>query len=83
MELEEVFARLSSEKEVRRFLKDLLSQKEYESLVERWKVVLLLEKGHSYREISEITGVSTATVTRVSKCLNASRSGYRLALDLN
>lgn len=82
MKLEKVFTMLSQEQEVRAFLRDLLSPKEYESLVERWRVVELLEKGHSYREIAEITGVSTATVTRVSKCLNAPKSGYRLALNL-
>ena len=32
----------------------------------------LLDKGHPYREIAEMTGVSTATVTRVSKCLKSS-----------
>lgn len=80
MKLEKVLAQFSSEKDIEKFLKDLLSRKEYESLSERWNVVLLLEKGHSYREIAEMTGVSTATVTRVSKCLNAPKSGYRLAL---
>ena len=81
MKLEKVLANFTNEKDIERFLKDLLSRKEYESLSERWKVVLLLESGHSYREIAEKTGVSTATVTRVSKCLNTPKSGYRLALD--
>ena len=82
MKLEKVMAKLNSEKEIEHLLRDLLSQKEYESLKERWRVAELLDKGHPYREIAEMTGVSTATVTRVSKCLKAPKSGYRTALDL-
>ena len=38
MKLEKVMAKLNSEKEIEHFLRDLLSQKEYESLKERWRV---------------------------------------------
>jgi TrpR-related protein YerC/YecD len=80
--LEKAILTLEDEKNLEKFLHDLLSPKEYESLKERWNVVQLLEKGIPYREISETTGVSTATVTRVARCLSASGSGYQIVLEL-
>jgi len=82
IKLEKVIHSLGSEKDVQKFLKDLLSPKEYESLRERWKVVQLLEKKMPYREISEKLGVSTATVTRVARCLSNPDSGYKMALEV-
>jgi TrpR-related protein YerC/YecD len=79
--LEKALLTLEDEKYLKKFLQDLLSPKEYDSLKERWNVAQLLDKGLSYREISEKTGVSTATVTRVARCLAVSGSGYQLALS--
>ena len=81
MKLEKIMLRLKNEKQMEKFLLDLLSPKEYQSLTERWKVVQLLDEGHSYRDISEKTGVSTATITRVARCLTVPGSGYRIALE--
>ena len=42
----------------------------------------MLDQGLPYREISDKTGISTATVTRVARCLTyGSEGGYRRALD--
>lgn len=82
IKLEAVFCEMTDEKAIKSFLADLLSPKEYESLKERWNVVQLLEEGIPYREISEKTGVSTATVTRVARCLAHPQSGYRKALEI-
>lgn len=78
---EKVFLSLDNEKEIKGFLKDLLSPKEYESLKERWRIAELLNKGHPYREISELTGASTATITRVARCFTSDKSGYKKALE--
>lgn len=71
---------LKDEAEVERFLYDLCTPQELETLAERWQVARLLEKGIPYRQIYEATGVSTATVTRVAKALNYG-SGYRMVLE--
>jgi TrpR-related protein YerC/YecD len=64
------------------FFADLCTPAELEALSGRWKVARLLDKGISYREISEKTGISTATVTRVARCLTYGRDGgYRRMLD--
>lgn len=49
-------------------------------MAERWKVVRLLDQGVSYRNISNRTGASTATVTRVAHWLNHGTGGYPIAL---
>ena len=64
------------------FFADLCTPAELEALAGRWKVARLLDQGLPYREISEKTGISTATVTRVARCLTYGKDGgYRRALD--
>lgn len=64
------------------FLADLCTPAELEALAGRWKVARLLDVGLPYREISEKTGISTATVVRVARCLTYGRDGgYRRVLE--
>ncbi len=69
--------------EVRAFLDDLCTPAELRAFAERFKVARLLDEGQlSYREISERTGASTTTVTRVARFLREMpHQGYRLVLD--
>lgn len=69
--------------EVERFMRDLLTPGELKSLSERWRVARLLDEGgRSYRDISQITGASTTTVTRVARFLSQEpHQGYRLVLN--
>ena len=81
--LSQALLSVQTEAEMERFLTDLLTPGEMKTLAERWRVAGLLDEGgHSYREISEITGASTTTVTRVSRFLSQeNHQGYRLVLD--
>jgi TrpR-related protein YerC/YecD len=65
-----------------RFMRDLCTPAELKAMAERWRVCRLLWDGKlSYREISTATGVSTATICRVARCLNdESCGGYRTVL---
>lgn len=63
------------------FFTDLFSDKELESIIERWEIAKNLYQGATYREVAEALGVSTATVTRVGKCLRRPQSGYKIILD--
>lgn len=69
--------------EMDRFLTDLCTPGEIQTLSERWRVARLLAVGEfTYRQISEQTGASTATVTRVARFLSQEPAqGYRLVLD--
>ena len=74
---------LKTPDEARRFLADLCTPAEVRALSERWHVARLLDEGaRSYRDISEETGVSTATIVRVARFLREERHrGYRLVID--
>ena len=72
---------LKSADECGAFFADLCTPAELDALAGRWKVARLLDKGMPYREISERTGISTATVTRVARCLTYGKDGgYRRLL---
>ena len=62
------------------FLEDICTIKELQSLFQRFRVACLLDTGSNYLETSEATGASSATISRVNRCLNYG-TGYRKALD--
>ena len=72
---------LRTEEECRAFFEDVCTIKELEALAQRFQVAQLLSAGRNYNEINEQTGVSTATICRVNKCLNYGDGGYRTVLD--
>ena len=59
---------------------DLCTVKELLDLAQRMDVAVLLQEGANYQTISQQVNVSTATISRVSKCLNYGSGGYRDAL---
>lgn len=63
------------------FFEDVCTIKEVENMASRLSVAFLLDEGKSYQEVTLETGVSTATISRVSKCLNYGPGGYKLAID--
>jgi len=67
--------------EIRQFLLDLCTPAELEALVDRWWVANLLTEGRSYRDISELTGVSVTTIGRVARFMDLGEGGYRIALQ--
>lgn len=71
---------LRSQEECRRFFEDICTIKELQAISQRMRVACLLDSGSNYLEVSEATGVSSATISRVNRCLHYG-SGYRTALD--
>ena len=49
-------------------------------MAQRLDAAVLLDEGENYQSISQKIGISTATISRVSKCLKYGE-GYRYALD--
>ena len=80
LNLYKAFLMLESEKACEQFLKDLLTPNELKSIQERWRVAQLLMQKVPYRTISEKTGVSTATITRVARYLGEGK-GYQTMLN--
>lgn len=79
--LAKVLSGLQDEKKVLAFLRDLLTLDELEEISGRWQAVELLDKGKTYREIAESTGLSTTTVTRIAHWLEHGEGGYKAALE--
>ncbi len=77
----EAIASLRNGAEVALFFRDLCTLGELEAMAERWQVVRMIDQGFPYRRISERTGASTATVTRIAHWLRHGEGGYRLLLD--
>ena len=63
------------------YFEDLCTIKELQDMAQRLDTAILLDQGMSYQKIAREVGVSTATIGRVSKCLNYGTGGYRKAID--
>ncbi|HIW34760.1 MAG TPA: hypothetical protein IAA29_18445 [Candidatus Paenibacillus intestinavium] len=63
------------------FFEDLCTVNEIQSLSQRLEVARMLGNGNTYNQIEAETGASTATISRVKRCLNYGNDGYKLALD--
>lgn len=80
-ELFDAVTRLDDREEVSRFFRDLCTVSELEAMAERWHVARLVEQGIPYRQISKMTGASTATITRIAHWVRHGEGGYRRMLD--
>lgn len=80
-ELARAVAVLRDEDEALRFLRDLCTIRELQEFGHRWHVARLLVDGTSYQEISERTGASSATISRVNQWLRYGRGGYRILIE--
>ena len=72
---------LQNREEAYRFFEDLCTVNELESLGQRFEVAGMLREERTYQDIAQITGASTATISRVNRCLNYGTDGYVMVLD--
>ncbi len=63
------------------FFEDVCTVSELHAMTQRMHVARLLSGGKTYQEISAATGASTATISRINKCLEYGTDGYRTALE--
>jgi TrpR-related protein YerC/YecD len=64
-----------------RFFEDIATISEIKALAQRLEVAKMLDAGKTYEEIVEATGASTATISRVKRCLHWGADGYKLVLE--
>ena len=67
--------------ECARFFEDVCTIKEIQDLSQRYAVAKMLDDGEKYQKIEAATGASTATISRVNKCLAYGSGGYRSVLQ--
>ena len=72
---------LQNREEAYRFFEDLCTVNELESLGQRFEVAGMLREDRTYQDIAQTTGTSTATISRVNRCLNYGTDGYVMVLD--
>lgn len=77
----EAILRLKDTDECYNFFEDLCTITELRDMCQRLDTAFLIDEGESYQKISEQIGVSTATISRVSRCLNYGAGGYRAVID--
>ena len=80
-DLFEAILSLENEEECYRFFEDICTIKELQSIAQRLEVAKLLREKKTYSDIEEITKASTATISRINKCLMYGSDGYNLILD--
>lgn len=72
---------LQSREECYQFFEDVCTVKELQDLSQRYLVANLLLEKKNYSTISAETGMSTATISRVNRCLFYGGGGYQLAIS--
>lgn len=77
----EALLSLETKEECYEFLDDVCTIKEVLDISQRLAVALLLAKKTSYNVISQETGASTATISRVSKCYEYGTGGYKKIIE--
>ncbi len=79
-EVYEAVLKLKTVEDAKNFFKDICTINELEAIFQRLEVAKLLVEKKNYQEISRLTGASTATISRVSRCINYGAGGYQLVL---
>ncbi len=72
---------LQDEEDCYRFFEDICTVNEIHALAQRLQVAKLLSEDKTYSEIEAITKASTATISRINKCLVYGADGYKRILE--
>lgn len=72
---------LENEEECKNFFEDICTVKELQDISQRLEVARMLDRGMSYQVVSKETGASTATISRVNRCLVYGSGGYKNILE--
>ncbi|MDD2414211.1 MAG: YerC/YecD family TrpR-related protein [Eubacteriaceae bacterium] len=71
---------IQSEQECYDLLDDMCTIKEVEDMSNRFYIARLLSEGKTFIDVEKKTGASSATISRVNRCLKHG-CGYRLVID--
>lgn len=77
----EAVLHLNSVEECYQFFEDICTISELKAMSQRLEVARMLKEKLTYDAIVERTGASTATISRVKRCLNYGADGYNVVLS--
>ncbi|AIF42459.1 MULTISPECIES: YerC/YecD family TrpR-related protein [Virgibacillus] len=72
---------LKDREECYRFFDDMATMSEIHAMSQRLQVAKMLSEGRTYNAIEQETNASTATISRVRRCMNYGSDGYKMVLD--
>ncbi|MDO4197880.1 MAG: YerC/YecD family TrpR-related protein [Erysipelotrichaceae bacterium] len=78
-DLYQILVSLENEKDAKNLLDDLCTNKEVEQMAQRIRAARLLMEGKTYNQVIEETEISSATLSRVSRCVKYGK-GYNKML---
>ncbi len=81
-QLFEAILHLKTQEDCYKFFEDVCTVSELKAMAQRLEVARMLYEGTIYEDIVEKTGASTATISRVKRCLVYGADGYNLVLPL-
>lgn len=79
-QLYKAILQLKDEQECYEFFQDLCTVSELRAMEQRFEVASLLDDGMIYNDILERTGASSATISRVNRCLHYGADGYQAVI---
>ncbi len=79
-QLYNVLAKMKTKEEVKTLLEDLCTIREIEQMAQRIESAKLLLENKTYTQIIEMTDISSATLSRISKCIQYGSGGYNKLL---
>lgn len=71
---------LKNKQECYRFFEDIFTINEIKAVEQRLQVAKMLKDKKTYADIASATGASTATISRVNRCINYGADGYNIVL---
>ena len=80
-QLFEAILTLKNVEECYAFFEDICTVTELKALAQRLEVAKMLQEELTYQQIQQLTHASTATISRVNRCLSYGSDGYKLVLD--
>lgn len=73
---------LQNEEQCSNFFDDICTINELKAMAQRLEVARMLDAGSTYDEVVEKTGASTATISRVKRCLVYGADGYNSVMSI-
>lgn len=77
-DLYEIIVRIDNVKDCEYFFDDLCTKKEVEQMAQRVKAAKLLIEGKTYSQVIAETEISSATLSRVSRCVQYGKGYVKL-----
>ena len=80
--LMKVIAKMDTADDCYAFFSDLCTIKELQDMAQRFDMARLLKEGANYQSVAAEVGASSATISRVNRCLMYGNGGYEKAIAL-